>query len=87
MVCTCSLRLEEASPSGSVFRTFVTIEARGKVAEAVRVCRAGDVVLVQGKLFWRKVSIPEGGQDVSSLALLVQRCSVLIPNTQEVSYD
>jgi single-stranded DNA-binding protein len=83
-VCTCSLRLEESGTNSPVFRTFVMCEAYGKAAEALGERQAGDVLLLHAKLFWRKYHTKDG-QDKSSLALLVQRCSVLLPAHQEVS--
>ena len=77
-LCTGTLRLEEQSPQGPVFKTYLPFEAYGKVGEQVGEWQAGDVCTLQGKIFWRKYHT-KGGEDKSGLALLVQKGSVLIP--------
>jgi Single-strand binding protein family len=69
--CTCTLRLEEAR-DGTVYNTYVLAEAYGKTAEVLADLQGGAVVVLQGKLFWRKQQAASGA-DKSGLALLVQK--------------
>jgi single-stranded DNA-binding protein len=77
-VCIGSLRIDERSTQGTVYKTFVPFEAYVKVAETVGERHAGDVVLLQGKIFWWKYHT-KNGVEKNGLALLVSRCSLLMP--------
>jgi single-stranded DNA-binding protein len=82
-LCTCTLRLEERGPHGEDFRLYVPVGAYGKLGEALGRCGHGDLLLFNGKLFWR--SSPTRTGDVKgSLAVLVQKMSVLLPMDAEV---
>jgi len=76
-LCTGTLRLDEPGANGTVYKTYVAFEAYSKVAEVVAERQAGDVVLLQGKVMWRKY-VTKSGEEKAGLALLVQKCSVLV---------
>lgn len=82
-ICSGSLRAEEIGNNGTIFKTFIPFEAYGKVAESLGERQAQEVVLFQGKVFWRKYTT-KGGEDKSGLALLVQKVSLLVPALAEV---
>ena len=71
--CTCTLRVEEVR-EGTCYKTYVLAEAYGKTGEALAELHGGAVVLVQGKLFWRK-QVTASGAEKSGLALQVQKVS------------
>ena len=77
-VCTGSLRIDEVSAKGIVYKTFVPFEAYTKVAEVLGERHAGDVVMLQGKIFWRRYHT-KSGEEKSGLALLVSKGSLLVP--------
>jgi single-stranded DNA-binding protein len=83
-VCVGSLRSEELGTNGTVYKTFIPFEAYGKSGEALGERQAGDCVMLQGKVFWRKYHT-KAGEEKSGLALLVQKSSLLIPARAEVS--
>jgi hypothetical protein len=66
--CTATIRLEEGR-DGTLYKTYVLAEAFGKTAEVLADLHGGAVVIVQGKLFWRKQVSPSG-TDRSGLACL-----------------
>jgi len=63
--------------SGTVFKTFLPFEGYSKVGEILGERQVGDVLLLQGKVFWRKY-VTKSGEEKSGLALLVQKASVLV---------
>ena len=75
--CTCTLRVEEMR-EGTCYKTYVLAEAYGKTGETLAAQHGGAVVLLQGKLFWRK-QVTASGAEKSGLALLVQKVSPLVP--------
>jgi single-stranded DNA-binding protein len=75
--CTCTLWVEEHRED-TCFRTYVLCEAYGKTGEALAALHGGAVVLLQGKLFWRK-QVTASGAEKSGHALLVQKVSPLVP--------
>jgi single-stranded DNA-binding protein len=75
--CTGTLRVEEVR-EGTCYKTYVLAETYGKTGEALAALHGGAVVLLQGKLFWRK-QVTASGADKSGLALLVQKVSPLVP--------
>jgi single-stranded DNA-binding protein len=83
-VCVGSLRSEEQGANGTVYKTFIPFEAYGKLAEALGERHAGDVVLLTGKMFWRKYHT-KAGEEKSGLCLLVHKHTLLIPAQAEVA--
>jgi single-stranded DNA-binding protein len=83
-VCRGTLRVDELSAQGVTYKTFIPFEAYTKVGETVGERHAGDVLLLQGKVFWRKYHT-KAGEEKSGLALLVQKCSLLVSVAAEVS--
>ena len=83
-VCSGSLRLDEVGAQGTVFKIFVPFDAYGKAAEALGERQVGDVVMLQGKLFWRKYHTKDGTEK-SGLALMVQKCTVLVSSQAAVA--
>jgi hypothetical protein len=77
-VCTGTMRLEESGTQGAVFKTYVPFEAYGKVGEQIGEWQAGDLGLLQGKVFWRKYHT-KSSEEKSGLALLVQKGTTLAP--------
>jgi hypothetical protein len=77
-VCSEAIRIDELGAQGSTFRTFVPFEVYAKVSETLGERHANDVVLLQGKVFWRKYHTKSGAVK-SGLALLVQKSSLLVP--------
>lgn len=74
-VCTGTLRIDEPGAQGTVFKTFIPFEAFARMGELVGERQVGEVLLLQGKVFWRKYTT-KSGVDKSGLALLVQKCTV-----------
>ena len=74
---TCTLRVEEMR-DGTCYKTYVLAEAYGKTGEALAELHGGAVVLLQGKLFWRK-QMTASGADKGRLAVLVQKATMLAP--------
>jgi hypothetical protein len=77
-VCTGTIRVDELSAQGTVFKTYIPFEGYTKVGEMLGERQVGDVLLLQGKVFWRKY-VTKSGEEKSGLALLVQKASVLVP--------
>ncbi len=77
-VCVGSLRIDEPSAAGVVYKTYLPFEAYSKAGEAIGARHPGDTVLLHGKLFWRRYHT-KGGEEKSGLALLVHKCSCLLP--------
>ena len=77
-VCTGTIRVDELGAQGTVFKTYVPFEGYAKCGEALGARHEGDVMLLQGKVFWRKYTL-KSGEEKSGLALLVQKASVLVP--------
>jgi single-stranded DNA-binding protein len=76
--CPCTSRVEEVGPNGTLYKTCVVAEAYGKTADAVADLHQGDVVMVQGKVFWRQ-HVTQGGVEKRGLAVLAQKASLLAP--------
>jgi single-stranded DNA-binding protein len=76
--CPCTIRVEDVGTNGTVYKTYVVAEAFGKTAEVLAELHSGAVVMVQGKLFWRK-HITKSGEEKSGLALLAQKINMLVP--------
>ena len=70
-----TLRVEESGKDGTVFRTFVPVEAYGRVAEKAADLSAGDMIGVEGKLKWQSYTARDGTKKTSLcvLARLVKR--------------
>jgi single-stranded DNA-binding protein len=83
-MCRGTIRVDELSAQGVTYKTFIPFEAYTKVAETVGGRRGGDVLLLQGKVFWRKYHT-KAGEEKSGLALLVQKCSVLVSASVSVA--
>ena len=75
--CVCTVRVEEMR-EGTCYKTYVLAEAYGKTGEALAELPGRAIVLLQGKLFWRK-QVTASGAEKSGLALLVQKVSPLVP--------
>ena len=74
--CTCTLRVEEVR-EGTCYKIYVLAEAYGKTGEALAALHGGAVVLLQGKLFWRKQGSASGAEK-SGLAVLAQKVHPLL---------
>ncbi len=83
-VCTGTLRIDELGSSGTVFKTYLPFEGYAKVGEVLGERQIGDVLMLQGKVFWRKYTT-KSGEEKNGLALLVQKVSVLLPAAVETS--
>jgi hypothetical protein len=77
-ICVGTVRIDELSAQGTVFKTYVPFEGYAKVGEILGERQVGDVLLLQGKVFWRKY-VTKSGEEKSGLALLVQKVSLLVP--------
>ena len=77
--CTATLCGEDVDTSGGLHKLFVPLEAWGKPGEALGELHAGALVVVQGKLCWRKAAKP---QEKGTLAVLVGKVSVLAAPAQ-----
>jgi hypothetical protein len=90
-VCTGSLRIDDLGAQGTVYKTYIPFEGYSKVGELLGEQQVGDVVMLQGKVFWRRYRT-KGGEEKNGLALLVQKCSLLAlspakaPLTDENTY-
>lgn len=63
---TARVCVEEVGPTGQVFKTWIPLEAWGKSAEPLAELHGGDLVLVRGKLRWRKSGEKQGMLVVSA---------------------
>ena len=70
-----TLRLTEAGPADQEFTLYVQIEAYSQAGEQAGELRAGDAVLVAGKLKWTSYTAKDGTKKTSLcvLARLVKR--------------
>ena len=67
-----TIRVEEVNrASGEVFKVFVPIEVYGQGCDQAQGLRAGDAVLVAGKVKWTSW-VGKDGQKKSSLAVLAR---------------
>jgi single-stranded DNA-binding protein len=68
-VCTGTLRVDELGSGETVYTTYVPFEAYLKAGEAMGERQKGDVMLLAGKIFWRKYGIfHASGKLVNSLS-------------------
>jgi hypothetical protein len=75
--CTGTIRVDELSAQGTAFKTYVPFEGYAKVGAMLSERQVGEVLMLQGKVFWRKY-VTKSGEEKSGLALLVQKHSVLM---------
>ena len=73
-----TLRVDEAGPSGQLFRLFVPVEAYGQAGEQAGELHAGAAVLVAGKLKWTACT-DKTGQKRTSLCVLARLVRPLAP--------
>jgi single-stranded DNA-binding protein len=72
-----TVRVEEANrTTGEVFKVYVPIEVYGPTCDQAGQLRAGDVVMVAGKIKWTSWT-GKDGQKKSSLAVLARVVRVL----------
>jgi single-stranded DNA-binding protein len=65
--CSFTLEVDEVSPTGKVFMSYIPVEIIGKYTAAVAErLEAGQEVLVDGQLKYKKVT-SQGGQTTSKL--------------------
>ena len=79
-----TLRVDEAGPSGQLFKLFVPVEAYGQAAEQAGDLTAGAVVLVAGKLKWTSYT-DKTGQKRTSLCVLARLLKRLAPAPVEAA--
>ena len=65
-VCTGTIRVDELSAQGVMYKTFIPFEGYSKVGEALGERQTGDGLMLQGKVFWRKYTL-KGGEEKSGL--------------------
>ena len=83
-VTSFTLKLIEAGPAGQAFTLFVPVEAYGQAGAQAGELRAGDSVLVAGKLKWTSWTAKDGSKK-SSLSVLVRLIKRLAPAPVEAA--
>lgn len=79
-----TLRLTEAGPAGQAFTLFVPVECYTDAAEAAGDLRAGDAIMIAGKLKWMSYAAKDGSKK-TSLAVLARLVKRLAPAAIEAS--
>src|SRR5262245_39935464 len=79
-----TLWLTEASPAGQSFTLYMPCEAYSGVAEQAGELKAGESVLVAGKLKWASYTAKDGTKK-STLAVLARLVKRLAPAAMEAS--
>jgi len=72
-----TIRVEEVNrASGELFKVFVPVEVYGQACDQAQALRAGDTVMVAGKIKWTSWT-GKDGQKKSSLAVLARTVRVV----------
>ena len=66
-----TVRIDERSQSGAIFKVFVQCECFGHTADEAEHLRAGDAIMVSGKLKWSSY-VTKSGEKKSTLAVLAR---------------
>jgi single-stranded DNA-binding protein len=78
-----TIRVDEVNrASGELFKVYVPIETYGATADQAQALRAGDAVLIGGKLKWTSWT-GKDGQKKSSLAVLARLVKVIGASQQQ----